>query len=461
MSYKGGEKPVNASAIILAAGQGTRMKSNLPKVLHEIAGLSMVEHVVRSVRAANLESIYLVVGHQGDLVRAVTPDVTHVVQNEQLGTGHAVNQCRDQLADFNGIVLVTYGDTPLFRGITFQNVLEYHRQAGVAATVITAEMLDPTGYGRIIRADDGYLTQIVEHKDATTEQRRISEINTGTYCFDSRLLFDYLTKITPNNVQSEYYLPDVIPLMIKDGHKVAGFCIDDPAESMGINDRVQLAEAESIMRQRINHEHMLNGVTIINPEQTYIDLDCKIGQDTVILPNTYVQNGTSIGNQCEIGSNVRLSGASIDNNVTIEQSVIVDSSIGEKTTVGPFAYIRPGTVINAECKIGDFVEVKNSTVGNNTKIPHHSYIGDSQVGSGVNVGCGTITCNYDGVKKYQTVIEDHVFIGSNSCLVAPVTIKEGAYVAAGSTITEDVPAQGLGIARARQVNKEGWKKTEG
>lgn len=457
---------MKASVIILAAGQGQRMKSNIPKPLHKIAGVPMVEQVITSVKASGqIDNLYLVIGHQGDLVREAVSqafsDINFVVQAEQLGTGHAVDQCRELLKDFKGTVLVTYADTPLFRPETFQQLLDYHKEQELAATVITAQIDDPTGYGRIVRGDDGYIKKIVEQKDATTEELQITEINTGTYCFDSELLFKYLAHVTPDNAQAEYYLPDVLPLMIANGYRVGAYCIADPQESMGINDRVQLAKAEEIMRQRICVEHMLAGVTIINPSQTYIEQGCQIGTDTIIYPNTYIQKGTIVGSNCIIGPNVRLTKAVLADNIQIEQAVVVESSIGENTVVGPFAYIRPGSEIGANCKVGDFVEIKNTSVGDRSKVPHHSYIGDAEIGSGVNIGCGTITCNYDGKKKSKTVIQDNSFIGSNTSLVAPVTVGAGAYVAAGSTITEDVPAGSLGIARARQVNKLGWKKTEG
>lgn len=331
----------NTAAIILAAGQGSRMKSKRAKVLHKIAGLEMVRHAVRSVREAGFQQIYVVVGHQGDAVRQVLDnDVICVEQAEQLGTGHAVDQCRDALAGFKGSVLVTYGDTPLFRASTFAQLMAYHHEVGAAATVLTARVDDPTGYGRIIRDDAGDVKAIVEHKDASESERLINEINTGTYCFDSQLLFKYLTQITPNNVQGEYYLPDVLPLMIRDGHKAAGCVMDDPRESMGVNDRVQLAEAERIMQERIRTEHMLQGVTIIDPESTYIELGCSIGQDTVIYPQTIIQTGTVIGEDCVIGPHCRLSNSVIGNGVQVEYSVVIDSEIGNYIQINPFSVVK-------------------------------------------------------------------------------------------------------------------------
>lgn len=331
------------TAIILAAGQGQRMESAIPKPLHKVAGLTMIEHVVKNVQQAKVDQIYLVVGHEGELVRQAVPDLNYVVQEQRLGTGHAVDQCRDVLRDFDGSVLVTYADTPLFRSETFAQLLEFHQAQGVAATVITANLDDPQGYGRVIRNANGYVSGIVEDKDADQNQKQISEINTGTYCFDSKLLFKYLEKITPDNAQAEYYLPDVIPLMIADNHLAAAFCISDATESMGINDRIQLAEAEEILQQRIIHQHMLAGVTFLDPNQTYLEYDCKIGRDTIIYPHTVIQNGTEIGQDCEVGPQVRLHKAKLGNYVKIEHAVVVDSEIGNQTTVGPFAYIRSGS----------------------------------------------------------------------------------------------------------------------
>lgn len=329
----------NRAAIILAAGQGSRMKSKRAKVLHKVAGLELVRHAVRSVREAEFDQVYVVVGHQGDSVRQVLADVTCVEQAEQLGTGHAVEQCREALSSFAGSVLVTYGDTPLFRGSTFKELVAYHEDAGAAATVITARLDDPTGYGRIVRDAAGNVTAIVEHKDANPSQLEISEINTGTYCFDSKLLFKYLTQITPDNAQAEFYLPDVLPLMIRDGYKVAGFVLPDPNESMGINDRLQLSQAEQIMQERIKGELMQSGVTIIDPSSTYIELGCIIGQDTVIYPQTVIEAGTVIGEDCVIGPGCRLKNSIIGRGVTVEYAVVTDSEIGDNIQVGPYTHM--------------------------------------------------------------------------------------------------------------------------
>ena len=327
------------AAVILAAGQGSRMRSDLAKVLHPIAGLEMINHVVRSVRAAAFDRVYVVVGYQGDRVRSVLRDVSCVEQKEQLGTGHAVDQCRNILADFDGPVLVTYGDTPLFRGETFQELLNYHLEEQAAATVVTAYFPDPSGYGRVVRGKNRDVLKIVEHKDASEEELKIQEINTGTYCFNSKLLFKYLKQITPDNAQSEYYLPDVIPLLIQDGYKVAGYVLDDPQESMGINDRIQLSQAERIMRERICRYWMEQGVTLIDPDTTFIEVDCMIGSDTVIYPQTLIQQGTTIGEKCIIGPNCRLAQARIGAEVTMENAVVVGCSVGDKVEIDPFTYL--------------------------------------------------------------------------------------------------------------------------
>lgn len=327
------------AAIILAAGQGSRMHSNLAKVLHPIGGLEMVNHAVRNVRLGDFSRVIVVIGYQGDRVKAVLSDVELVEQKEQLGTGHAVNQCAEALADFDGPVLVTYGDTPLFRGETFKELLEYHQAQKASATIVTAIFEDPSGYGRICRNEQEQVLGVVEHKDATTQERQIKEINTGTYCFDSKLLFQYLQKITPHNAQAEYYLPDVLPLMIEDGLLVAGYVLQDAQESMGINDRAQLAQAEAIMRDRQCAYWMEQGVTIMDPSSTWIEADCKIGQDTIIYPQTFIQQGTVIGSNCLIGPNCRLSQAQIGAGVTLENSIIIKQKVEEGSKLVPFTFL--------------------------------------------------------------------------------------------------------------------------
>lgn len=327
------------AAIILAAGQGSRMRSALAKVLHPLAGVEMINHVVRSVRVADFDRILVVIGYQGDRVGAVVSGVDLVEQTQQLGTGHAVNQCAEALRDFNGPVLVTYGDTPLFRGETFIKLLDYHEEQGAAATIVAAIFEDPSGYGRILRGGQGQVLGVVEHKDANPTELQIQEINTGTYCFDSKLLFHYLSQITPDNAQAEYYLPDVLPLMIAQGHKVAGYVLEDPQESMGINDRVQLVQAENILRDRLCKYWLEQGVTIVDPNSTWIEVDCQLGQDTIIYPNTFIQRGTTIGSNCIIGPNCRLSGARVGSSVTMESTVIVDCVVEAGSPVVPFTFM--------------------------------------------------------------------------------------------------------------------------
>ena len=333
----GGKTMGKAAAIILAAGQGSRMQSSKAKVLHKVAGLEMVNHAVRSVQLASFQEIIVVVGYQGDKVAEALEGVTLAWQEEQLGTGHAVDQCREILQDFDGPVLVTYGDTPLFRSATFQELVEYHNQNGSVATILTALFDDPSGYGRILRSDDGHVLGVVEHKDASLEQREIREINTGTYCFDSKVLFHYLAQITPENAQAEYYLPDVLPLMLKDGHKIGGFVLGDPAESMGINDRIQLGMAEAILRDRICAHWQRVGVTIVDPKTTWIEWDCQIGQDTVIYPGCFIQKGTIIGEDCRIGPNCRLEQAQIGDGVTLEQVIISGRVVTKGEKIAPFS----------------------------------------------------------------------------------------------------------------------------
>ncbi len=418
----------------------------------------MVRRVVDQVQQAGLSRVYLVVGHQSEQVMEAVPDIPCVIQEEQLGTGHAVDKCRGVLEEFEGAVLVTYGDTPLFRWETFSKALDYYGEQQAAAAIITAFMDDPTGYGRILRDEEGRVRGIVEESDASEEERGIKEINTGTYCFDSAKLFSYLERVGADNVQGEYYLPDVLPMMLEDGLRVVGYTVEDPRECMGINNRVQLAAAEKILQRRINEHWMLRGVTMIDPDQTWISEDSSVGRDTVIYPGVHLEKGSSVGEDCVIGPNVRMQAAQVEHHCQVEQSVLQQAHVCSYASIGPFANLRPGAVIGESCRIGDFVEGKNSTIGANTSAAHHTYLGDAEIGADVNIGCGTITCNYDGIKKTKTIIEDGAFIGSNSCLVAPVCIGRGAYVAAGSTITEDVPADSLGIARGRQTNKEGWTK---
>jgi len=447
----------NRYAVILAAGQGTRMKSKLYKVLHPVCGKPMVQHVVDQVMKLNIQEIVTIIGHGAEMVKAQLGETSqYALQDQQLGTAHAVSQAQSVLEGKSGVTIVVCGDTPLIKAETMEALFKHHEELGAKATILTARIEDPTGYGRIIRNVDGLVEKIVEHKDASEDERKINEINTGTYCFDNTALFEALKNVSNNNVQGEYYLPDVIEILKKQGEVVTAFQTNDLEETLGVNDRVALAEAERIMRSRTNAAHMRNGVTIIDPANTYIETGVEIGQDTVIYPGTMIKGKTVIGAECHIGPNSEIDSCEIGAETVVRQSVAHNSSIGAHVNIGPFAHIRPESTIQDEVKIGNFVEIKKAVFGKGSKASHLSYIGDAEVGSDVNIGCGSITVNYDGKNKFLTKIEDGVFIGCNSNLVAPVTIGKGAYVAAGSTITKDVPGEALSIARAQQVNKENY-----
>jgi len=443
--------------IILAAGQGTRMKSKLYKVLHPVCGKPMVEHVIDTVSAIGADQIVTVIGHGAELVKKQLEGKTEfVLQKEQLGTAHAVSQAKGLLKDKEGTTLVVCGDTPLLTAETVEKLLRHHEEEQAAMTVLTTIVDDPTGYGRVVRNEKGHVERIVEHKDATDEERKITEINTGTYCFNNADLFSALEKVSNDNAQGEYYLPDVFEILRKEGRKVTAYSTKDVSETIGVNDRVALAQAEKIMQRRINESHMRNGVTIIDPDNTYIEANVKIGQDTIIYPGTILKGETEIGSDCKLGPNSEIVNCRVGDGTTIHHSVAFDSVIGSYTQIGPFSHIRPKSDINDEVRIGNFVEIKKSVIGHQSKVSHLSYIGDAEVGSNVNVGCGSITVNYDGTNKYKTVIEDGAFIGCNTNLIAPVTVGEGAFIAAGSTITDDVPKNALSIARARQINKDNY-----
>ncbi|MDX8363134.1 bifunctional UDP-N-acetylglucosamine diphosphorylase/glucosamine-1-phosphate N-acetyltransferase GlmU [Cytobacillus sp. IB215316] len=445
----------NRFAVILAAGQGTRMKSKLYKVLHPVCGKPMVQHVVEEVTKIGVSQLITVVGHGAEQVKEQLGNTSDfVLQKEQLGTGHAVLQAAPQLEQQDGITIVLYGDTPLITEATMKSLLEHHDHTKAKVTILTAIANDPAGYGRIVRDDLGKVEKIVEHKDANDQELSIQEINTGIYCFDNKALFHALKQVSNDNSQGEYYLPDVVGILKNEGETVSVYQTPSFSETLGVNNRIQLAEAEQIMKERINNYHMLNGVTIIDPHSTYISSNAQIGQDTTIHPGTIIEGETVIGTDCTIGPHTELKNCQIGSQSVIRHSVVHQSEIGNEVNIGPFAHIRPDSLIKDEVKIGNFVEVKKSIIGDGSKASHLSYIGDAEVGKGVNIGCGSITVNYDGQNKYLTKIEDGAFIGCNSNLVAPVTVGERAYVAAGSTITKDVPGSALSIARAQQVNKE-------
>jgi bifunctional UDP-N-acetylglucosamine pyrophosphorylase / glucosamine-1-phosphate N-acetyltransferase len=448
---------LNIMAIVLAAGKGKRMKSKLYKVLHPVCGKPMVGHVVDTLHRIDASRIIVVVGHGAEAVQAYLGDrAEYALQQPQLGTGHAVLQAKDLLAEEDGITLVLYGDTPLVKEETLRRMMDMHQESGAAATILTAELEEPFGYGRVIRNELGGVARIVEQKDCTEEEAKVKEINTGTYCFSNRKLFEALSKVTNNNAQQEYYLTDVIGIFTAQQEIVKAYCTDDITESTGVNDRVALSEAEQQLRTRINRNHMLNGVTIIDPAHTYIEADVQIGADTTLLPGTILRGNTVIGENCTIGPETEIKDSIVHDDVVIKQSVMLEAVVESHTTVGPFAYLRPGAKLGRHVKVGDFVEIKNATLDEGSKVSHLSYVGDAVVGKNVNIGCGAITVNYDGFNKSLTEIGDDAFVGSNVNLIAPVKIGNGAYVVAGSTITQNVDANDLAIARERQTNKPGY-----
>ncbi len=448
---------MNVYGLVLAAGQGKRMKSKLYKVLHPVCGIPMVGHVIHVLESVQTVQNIVIVGHGAEAVQANLGDrAAYALQAEQLGTGHAVQQAAPLLADKDGITIVICGDTPLITKSSLDQMIACHRERGASATILSAELSDPTGYGRVIRGEDASVRRIVEHKDCTADEAAVCEINTGTYCFDNRKLFEMLPKLTNENAQGEYYLTDVIGLLQEEGEKVEAYCLPDAAEATGVNDRVALAEVERVMRQRIVERHMRNGVTVIDPAHTYIGPYVEIGADTILHPGVHITGHTVIGEDCEIGPNCQIEQCRIAASVHITQSVLTQAEVEAEATVGPFAYLRPGAQIGPKVKIGDFVEVKNARIGAGSKVSHLSYVGDADIGQDVNIGCGAITVNYDGIAKHRTVIDDGAFVGSNVNLIAPVHVGKGAYVVAGSTITQDVEAEDLAIARERQTNKPGY-----
>lgn len=449
------------AAVVLAAGKGTRMKSGLIKVLHPAAGLPMISWPVAAAREAGADPVVLVIGHQANAVQGVfrgEADIRCAMQEEQLGTGHAVACALDVLPGFRGTVLILCGDTPLLRPDTLTRLLKFHNDHSAVVTVLTAVMDEPYGYGRVVRDEDGRVTRIVEQKDADPEEQEIREINSGIYCMESGFLFDNIRAVSNDNAQQEYYLTDLVAIAVRKGLACLAMSTDDADEIMGVNDRVQLADASRILRQRINRGHMLAGVTMVDPEQTYIDHGVTIGADTTIHPNCRIGGETVIGSGCEIEPGVSISDCRIGDGCHIKSgSVLEGSQLHEDVAVGPMAHLRPGTVLQSHVKIGNFVETKKTVMGEGSKASHLTYLGDAEIGSNVNIGCGTITCNYDGVKKHRTVIADEVFIGSDVQLVAPVTVGRNSLVAAGTTVTTDVPPDSLAIARVPQINKLGWR----
>ncbi|MCK5825515.1 MAG: bifunctional UDP-N-acetylglucosamine diphosphorylase/glucosamine-1-phosphate N-acetyltransferase GlmU [Desulfuromusa sp.] len=447
------------AAVILAAGKGTRMKSAVPKVLHPICGQPMLYYPLETAKLAGFKQLKVVIGHRAEQVSDafVDGDITWIKQSDQLGTGHALMCAADSLRGYSGALLLLCGDVPLIQPETLQRLQHYHSQQQAAVTVLTAQLPNPAGYGRIIR-DGEQILQIVEEKDADERQRQVTEINSGTYLFDAAFVLSALKGLNKNNVQREYYLTDVVAAAVAAGEKTRALCVDDPTEVMGINDRCQLAEAEVLMRWKINADLMFGGVSMSDPTTVYIDNGVEIGVDTILHPNVHLHGKTTIGKNCIIETGVVVVDSQVADGVHLKAgSAIEEAQIGPKCKIGPMAHLRPGTVLTGNNKIGNFVEMKKSVLGEKSQASHLTYIGDSEVGKNVNFGCGTITCNYDGVNKHQTTVEDDVFVGSDCQFVAPVTIGRNSLIAAGSTITKDVPADSLALSRTEQVNVEGWR----
>jgi len=445
--------------LVLAAGKGTRMKSAQPKVLHGVGGATLLDRVLETASRLNPASVTIVVGHQADLIEAACAGrtgVSCVRQEPQLGTAHAVLQAAPLLGDRTGTLVLLSGDVPLLSTDTVARLVDTHRRAGAAATVLTASVPRPTGYGRIVK-QDGHILRIVEEKDASAEERAIQEINSGVYAFDLAPLFPALRSIATNNAQGEYYLTDLVSIYRRRELVVETVTVADVREIQGVNSRAELAAVGEVVRQQKNDQLMAAGVTLVDPATTYVEDTVVVGPDTVLHPNVYLEGRTVLGAGCVVHAGSRIVDSTLGDRVVVKNYTIVTSSVlHADVQIGPFAHVRPDSEVGEGAHIGNFVELKKTVMGEGTKAGHLAYLGDARIGAGVNIGAGTITCNYDGTRKHQTVIEDGAFIGSDSQLVAPVTVGKGAYVAAGSSIVGDVPAGALGIARARQVNIQGW-----
>ena len=451
------------TAVILAAGDATRMRSNHPKVLHELCGRRLIDYPVKAATALGAR-VVVVVGRHADLVveavKAAT-DAVFVEQKERLGTAHALMQARDACEADGGVVLVLPGDMPLLSEATLRQLVEHHRASGAAMTVLTAVLDDPTGYGRVVR-EAGRPVAIVEDRDATAEQRKIREVASSTYCFDARHLWPALLQVTPHNQQGEYYLTDLLAILRQAGRLVEAVTMEDAREGLGVNDRRQLAELASVMRRRILDRLMLAGVTVLDPGTTHVDDTVEIGGDSVLYPGVILEGRTILGAECVVGPGSYVRQSRLGERVTLRPYCVLDEATVEGgATLGPFCHLRPLSQVGAGARIGNFVELKKSRIGRGAKVPHLSYVGDATLGADVNFGAGAITCNYDGVAKHETVVGDGAFIGTNSSLVAPITVGEGAYVGAGSVITKDVPPGALAVTRAPQAIREGWAAKKG
>lgn len=454
-------------SVILAAGEGTRMKSNLPKCAHKVCEKALVNHVIDSAVEAGVEKNIVVVGYKADVIEEiisnkdrVTIAVQPIGEDAPYGTGFAVQQAQGNFEDEDTVVVLC-GDTPLIRPETIEELMTFHKDGEYDVTVLTSELDDPTGYGRIVKDSEGKVLAIVEQKDASEEQREIKEVNSGIYCFKGAILTDILSRLDNDNAQGEYYITDAVEIVNGQGGKVGGFITEDPGEIQGINSKVQLAAAERVMRERVNEKFMLEGAILINPDMTYICPDAKIGKDTVLYPGVAIEGPSVIGENCKLGNNVKIIHSEIGDGVAIQNSTIAYSKVGDYSKIGPYAYLRPDSNIGKNVKIGDFVEVKNSNIGDGSKASHHSYIGDADVGENVNVGCGVVFVNYDGESKARVEVGDNVFLGCNSNLVSPLKVNSNSYIAAGSTVTEEVKENSLVIARSRQVEKVDWVINKG
>ncbi|TDD77669.1 bifunctional UDP-N-acetylglucosamine diphosphorylase/glucosamine-1-phosphate N-acetyltransferase GlmU [Actinomadura rubrisoli] len=449
-----------AAVIVLAAGEGTRMKSSTSKVLHELCGRSMLGHVLAAARELEPERLVVVVGHRREQVVAHlaehVPDAESAVQERQGGTGHAVRMALEQTGALSGTVVVTNGDHPLLRGETLAALVRTHEDEGNAATVLTTEMPDATGYGRMVRAEDGSVAAIVEHKDADEAQRAINEINVGMYAFDGALLEDALKRVTTDNAKGEEYLTDVVAILRGDGHRAGAHLTADWVETQGVNDKVQLAQARRQLNDRILEAHMRAGVTVVDPATTWIDVEVTAERDAEVLPGTQLHGRTHLGEGARVGPNSTLTDTVVGAGAVVVNAVCAGAEIGAEASVGPYAYLRPGTRLARKAKVGTYVETKNAEIGEGSKVPHLTYVGDAEIGAGSNIGASSVFVNYDGVAKHRSVIGSHVKVGSDNMIVAPVTIGDGAYTAAGSVIVQDVPPGAMGVARARQRNIEGW-----
>ena len=444
--------------LILAAGKGTRMKSELPKVIHEVNGIPMISKIIKVLEILKPEENILILGHKKEeVLKVVGENADYVVQTEQLGTGHAVLQAKDKLKDYDGDVMILCGDTPLLREETLKELYKFHKDTDSVTTILTSIYDNPFGYGRIVK-ENGLVKAIVEEKEADAEIKKIKEVNAGVYCFKGRELFEALSKITNNNEKGEYYLTDVIGIQVGEGKQVQSYVLIDNIEILGVNSKVELAQASKVLRDRKNIELMEKGDILIDPATVYIEEDVEIGRDTIIYPGAVLQGKTVIGENCQILGASRIVDSILRNNIKVESSVIEDSILENGVTIGPFAHLRPKSHLKEKVHIGNFVEVKKSVLEKGVKAGHLTYLGDAQIGEDTNIGAGTITCNYDGKNKFKTIVGKNSFIGSDSMLVAPVIIGENALVGAGSVITKDVPDNSLAVSRSKQIIKNDWRK---